>query len=67
MSSRLGRKKKPSTEEALQHVKELSEQYSKRRRKPVRFEINTDPKTGLRDFKGTYDPSRGRRRSGLII
>jgi hypothetical protein len=43
MSSCLGRKKKPSTEEALQQVKELCEQYSKRKRKPVRFEINTDP------------------------
>ncbi|CAB4009190.1 Hypothetical predicted protein, partial [Paramuricea clavata] len=68
MSSRLGRKKKPSTEEALQQVKELCEQYSKRKRKPVRFEINTDPKTGLRDFKGTYDSSRRcSRRSDVIV
>jgi hypothetical protein len=62
----VGRKKKPSTEEALQQVKELCEQYSKRKRKPVRFEINTDPKTGLHDFKGTYDSPRRCRRSGLI-
>ena len=41
---------KATTEEALQCV---------RKRKPVQFEINTDPKTGLHAFKGTYDPSRG--------
>ena len=60
--------KKPTTEEALQCVKEICEQHSKskKKRKPVRFEINTDPKTGLHALKGTYDPSRVLRRKGLI-
>ena len=68
MSSCLGKNKKPTTEKALQRVKELCEQHSKlkKKRKPVRFEINTDPKRGLHAFKRTYNSSRGLRRKGLI-
>ena len=65
MASRFAKKKKPSTQEAFQYVKELTvQQFSERprkKRKPVRFEINTDPKTGVWDINGTYCPSTSSR------
>lgn len=71
MSKRSG-KRKNTAEEALQRVKDLTEKHSsqkaaKKKRKPVRFEITTDPVTGLRDFKGTYDPSKRSRCQGMFI
>lgn len=63
MSSRshLTKNKKPSTEDALKRVNDLIKEFptkpKKKRRKPVRFEINKDPKTGHRFVKGTYQPS----------
>jgi hypothetical protein len=69
---RLGKKKKHSTDDALRRVndllaqKPLSKPMRRKRRKPTRFEITTDPRTGLRDFKGTYNPaSRASSSQGL--
>ena len=59
----LGKKNKPSTHDALRRVNDLlaqsplSKPVRRKRRKPTRFEITTDPRTGLRDFKGTYNPA----------
>ena len=55
---RLGKKNKPSTHYALRRVNDLLDQSSlskpvrRKRRKPTRFEITTDPRTGLRVLKG---------------
>ena len=69
---RLGKKNKPSTHDALRRVNDLiaqsplSKPVRRKRRKPTRFEITTDPRTGLRDFKGTYNPaSRASNSEGL--
>ena len=62
---RSGKNKKITKEDALQRVNDLLAQrtLSKARRrkkpKPVRYEITTNPQTGLRNFKGTYNPRAG--------
>ena len=49
---RLGKKNKPSTHDALRRVNDLlaqsplSKPVRRKRRKPTRFEITTDPRTG---------------------
>ena len=75
MPLRLGKKNKPSTHDALRRVNDLlaqsplSKPVRRKRRKPTglsRFEITTAPRTGLRDFKGTYNPaSRASSSQGL--
>ena len=51
-----GRKKKlPSMDKLLEQGKAILEK-GKKRRKPLHYEFSTDPTTGRRNCKNSYDP-----------